>query len=134
MAEAYCVKCKAKREVKNPEQITLKNGTHALKARAPSVERASSRSAANRCHDAGMDCHAPAPAAENPVAAGSGQPTDDAPPFARRSTDRAPGGTSSMSLPPGRPASAMRRIWRQERGEIAQVADGVTLVAGGVGT
>ncbi|MGO9178484.1 MAG: DUF5679 domain-containing protein, partial [Candidatus Limnocylindrales bacterium] len=26
MAEAYCVKCKAKREVKNPEQITMKNG------------------------------------------------------------------------------------------------------------
>lgn len=43
------------------------------------------------------------------------------------------GGKSSLSLPPGRAASAMRRIWRQERGEIAQVADGVTLVAGGVG-
>ncbi len=38
-----------------------------------------------------------------------------------------------MSLPPGRAASAMRRIWVQERGEIAQVADGVTLVAEGVG-
>ena len=38
-----------------------------------------------------------------------------------------------MSLPPGPAASAMRRIWRRERGEIAQVAAGVTLVAGGVG-
>ncbi|MCC6485673.1 MAG: hypothetical protein IT209_12570 [Armatimonadetes bacterium] len=24
--EAYCVKCKAKREVKNPQQTTMKNG------------------------------------------------------------------------------------------------------------
>jgi hypothetical protein len=35
MAEAYCVKCKAKREVKNPEQITMKNGKHALKGTCP---------------------------------------------------------------------------------------------------
>ncbi len=24
--EAYCFKCKAKREMKNPEKVTLKNG------------------------------------------------------------------------------------------------------------
>ena len=30
MAEAYCVKCKAKREVKNPQKITMKNGKPAL--------------------------------------------------------------------------------------------------------
>ncbi len=24
--EAYCVKCKAKREMKNPQQVTMKNG------------------------------------------------------------------------------------------------------------
>ncbi len=35
MAEAYCVKCKAKREVKNPEQVTMKNGKHALKGKCP---------------------------------------------------------------------------------------------------
>lgn len=35
MAEAYCVKCKAKREVKNPEQITMKNGKAALKGTCP---------------------------------------------------------------------------------------------------
>ena len=26
MSEAYCVKCKQKREVTNPEQVTMKNG------------------------------------------------------------------------------------------------------------
>jgi hypothetical protein len=31
MAEAYCVKCKEKREVKNAEKVTMKNGKPALK-------------------------------------------------------------------------------------------------------
>jgi RNase P subunit RPR2 len=35
MAEAFCVKCKAKREVKNPAQITMKNGKPALKGTCP---------------------------------------------------------------------------------------------------
>ena len=35
MAEAYCVKCKAKREVKDAEQVTMKNGKHALKGKCP---------------------------------------------------------------------------------------------------
>ena len=35
MAEAYCVKCKAKREVKNPQQITMKNGKPALSGLCP---------------------------------------------------------------------------------------------------
>ena len=35
MAEAYCVKCKAKVEVKNPENITMKNGRPALKGTCP---------------------------------------------------------------------------------------------------
>ena len=30
MAEAYCVKCKAKREMKNPKEVTMKNGKKAL--------------------------------------------------------------------------------------------------------
>jgi len=29
--EAYCVKCRAKREVKNPEEVTLKNKSKAVK-------------------------------------------------------------------------------------------------------
>ena len=33
--EAYCVKCKAKREVKDPEQVTMKNGRKALKGTCP---------------------------------------------------------------------------------------------------
>jgi len=35
MAEAYCVKCKAKREVKDPQQVTMKNGKHAVKGTCP---------------------------------------------------------------------------------------------------
>ncbi|HSW43322.1 MAG TPA: DUF5679 domain-containing protein [Patescibacteria group bacterium] len=35
MAEAYCVKCKAKREVKNPQNITMKNGKPALSGTCP---------------------------------------------------------------------------------------------------
>ena len=33
--EAYCVKCRAKREMKNPEQITMKNGKPATKGICP---------------------------------------------------------------------------------------------------
>jgi hypothetical protein len=35
VAEAYCVKCKAKREVKDPQQITMKNGKPALSGTCP---------------------------------------------------------------------------------------------------
>ena len=35
VAEAYCVKCKAKREVKDPQQITMKNGKPALSGLCP---------------------------------------------------------------------------------------------------
>lgn len=35
MVEAYCVKCKAKREMKNPQQITMKNGRKATKGECP---------------------------------------------------------------------------------------------------
>jgi hypothetical protein len=31
MTEAYCVKCKKKTEIKNPQEVTMKNGRHALK-------------------------------------------------------------------------------------------------------
>ena len=33
--EAYCVKCKAKKEMQNPEEVTLKNGRKALKGKCP---------------------------------------------------------------------------------------------------
>ena len=33
--EAYCVKCKAKREMKNPVAITLKNGRPATQGVCP---------------------------------------------------------------------------------------------------
>jgi RNase P subunit RPR2 len=28
--EAYCVKCREKREIQNPESVTMKNGRHAI--------------------------------------------------------------------------------------------------------
>ena len=35
IAEGYCVKCKAKKEMKDPEQITMKNGRPATKGTCP---------------------------------------------------------------------------------------------------
>ncbi len=35
MTEAYCVKCRAKREIKNPQKITMKNGRPATKGTCP---------------------------------------------------------------------------------------------------
>ena len=34
--EAYCVKCRAKREMKDPKIITLKNGKPATRGNCPS--------------------------------------------------------------------------------------------------
>lgn len=36
MAEGYCVKCKAKREMKDASEVTLKNGRRAMKGSCPS--------------------------------------------------------------------------------------------------
>jgi len=33
--EAYCVKCKAKKEMKDPQEVTLKNGRKAVKGKCP---------------------------------------------------------------------------------------------------
>ena len=35
MAEAYCVKCKAKREMKDAQHITMKNGKPAAQGTCP---------------------------------------------------------------------------------------------------
>ncbi len=35
MTEAYCVKCKAKREMKDEQEVTMKNGKPALKGVCP---------------------------------------------------------------------------------------------------
>ena len=35
MAEAYCVKCKAKREMQEAEEVTMKNGRLAMKGKCP---------------------------------------------------------------------------------------------------
>jgi hypothetical protein len=33
--EAYCVKCKAKKEMKDPQKVTMKNGRTAMKGKCP---------------------------------------------------------------------------------------------------
>ncbi len=33
--EAYCLKCRERREISNPEQVTLKNGRPATKGDCP---------------------------------------------------------------------------------------------------
>ena len=35
MATGYCMKCKAKRDIKNPKQITMKNGRPATEGACP---------------------------------------------------------------------------------------------------
>lgn len=35
MAEAYCVKCKAKQEMANASEVTMKNGRKAMKGTCP---------------------------------------------------------------------------------------------------
>lgn len=35
MVEAYCVKCRAKREIQNPTKVTLKNGKPATTGTCP---------------------------------------------------------------------------------------------------
>ena len=36
MTEAYCVKCKAKKEMKDAKEVTMKNGRKAMKGCCPS--------------------------------------------------------------------------------------------------
>lgn len=35
MVQAYCVKCRAKREIKNPQEVTMKNGKRAVTGICP---------------------------------------------------------------------------------------------------
>ena len=35
MTEGYCVKCKAKKQIKNPQDVTMKNGRMAVKGVCP---------------------------------------------------------------------------------------------------
>ncbi|MCL4325629.1 MAG: DUF5679 domain-containing protein [Candidatus Thermoplasmatota archaeon] len=36
MVEAYCVKCKKKVDIKNPQKVTMKNGRPATRGTCPS--------------------------------------------------------------------------------------------------
>lgn len=38
MVEAYCMKCKAKKEMKNVEKVTMKNGRPAMKGNCPNCD------------------------------------------------------------------------------------------------
>ncbi len=35
MVEAYCVKCKAKRQMSDAKEVTMKNGRKAMKGKCP---------------------------------------------------------------------------------------------------
>ena len=35
MSQAYCVKCRAKKEIKGAKEVTMKNGKKALKGSCP---------------------------------------------------------------------------------------------------
>ncbi|MEK6839099.1 MAG: DUF5679 domain-containing protein [Candidatus Thermoplasmatota archaeon] len=35
MVQAYCVKCRAKRDMKDPKRVTLKNGKPAMRGKCP---------------------------------------------------------------------------------------------------
>ncbi|UCH11861.1 MAG: hypothetical protein JSW18_03275 [Candidatus Omnitrophota bacterium] len=35
MAEGYCVKCKAKKEIADGKEVTMKNGRKAMKGKCP---------------------------------------------------------------------------------------------------
>jgi DNA-directed RNA polymerase subunit RPC12/RpoP len=35
VAEAYCVKCKAKKEMANAQEVTMKNGRQAMQGNCP---------------------------------------------------------------------------------------------------
>jgi len=37
--EAYCLKCRTKREISNPENVTLKNGRLAMSGTCPECSR-----------------------------------------------------------------------------------------------
>ncbi|MDP6511280.1 MAG: DUF5679 domain-containing protein [Dehalococcoidia bacterium] len=43
MPQAYCMKCRTKREMKNPEKITLKNGRPATRGTCPNCGTKMSR-------------------------------------------------------------------------------------------
>ena len=43
MAQAYCMKCRTKREMKNPEKVTLKNGRPATRGTCPNCGTKMSR-------------------------------------------------------------------------------------------
>jgi RNase P subunit RPR2 len=43
MPQAYCMKCRTKREMKNPEKVTLKNGRPATRGTCPNCGTKMSR-------------------------------------------------------------------------------------------
>ena len=43
MPQGYCFKCRTKREMKNPEKVTLKNGRPATKGTCPNCGTKMSR-------------------------------------------------------------------------------------------
>ena len=57
-AEAYCVKCRAKREIKDPQEVTMKNGRPAMKGVCPVCGTAIFRIGSGSSSSSGSHSHA----------------------------------------------------------------------------
>lgn len=66
MAEGYCVKCKAKKEITDAVEETMKNGRKAIKGRCPTCGTVMFKILGGKVGN-----NNPAPGANNPSAAGS---------------------------------------------------------------
>ena len=56
--EAYCVKCRAKREIKDPQEVTMKNGRPATKGVCPVCGTAIFRIGSGSSSSSGSHSHA----------------------------------------------------------------------------
>jgi len=48
MVDAYCVKCKAKKEMKDAKEVTMKNGRKAMKGKCPDCDTSMFRIMGNK--------------------------------------------------------------------------------------
>ena len=74
MAEGYCVKCKAKKEIANGVEETMKNGRKAIKGKCPTcgtvMFKILGKTAAAEPRRTETQTDAPPPTKENPPATG----------------------------------------------------------------
>ncbi len=63
MPEGYCVKCKAKKEISNAVEETMKNGRKAIKGKCPTCGTVMFKILGGKATPSGGDAPAPPPAA-----------------------------------------------------------------------